>query len=140
MAEQRPIDPSRRALRRLRSDLPADPPTPSEHPDLVIIADAWPLPDERERTLRATGTPYLCVAVRERRAVIGRFVLPRESSCLRSQALYRQDHDPSWRAVAPQLAVSANQAAESGEIATVALAAAFAPPLPQPAKPVRRRC
>ncbi|GAB3297215.1 hypothetical protein EK0264_15805 [Epidermidibacterium keratini] len=117
---------TRGALRQLHRDLATGPLTPSESPDLVILADPWPVSGERERSMRAAGTPYLCTAVRERRAVIGPFVLPRESSCLRCQELYRTDHDPQWRAVAAQLAHAPSRAAESGEIATVTLAAGFA--------------
>lgn len=117
---------TRQALRELHRDLTTGPLAPSESPDLVILADPWPLSDERERSLRAAGTPYLCAAVRERRAVIGPFVLPHESSCLRCQELYRTDHDPQWKAVAAQLAHAPARAIESGEIATVTLAAGFA--------------
>lgn len=57
----------------------------------------------RAELLRA-GVPHLAAAVRETTGLVGTFVLPGRSACLRCVDLYRADRDPAWPMLAAQLA------------------------------------
>ncbi len=73
-------------------------------PDLVVLTDAV-VPDPGVvSTLEEDGTPHLCVRVREGVGIVGPFVLPGVSSCLRCADHHRTDRDPCWPRVAAQLA------------------------------------
>ncbi|PRZ38540.1 ThiF family protein [Antricoccus suffuscus] len=100
--------------------------SPLESPDLLILTETWPGPDERERSLQRSGTPYLCATVRERRAVIGPFVVPGESSCLQCQHLSRRDRDPQWPAIYGQLRMQPHRPEDAGESALALLAGSLA--------------
>lgn len=100
--------------------------SPLESPDLLILTETWPGPDERERSLQRSGTPYLCATIRERRAVIGPFVVPGESSCLQCQHLNRRDRDPQWPAIYGQLRMQPHRPEDAGESALALLAASLA--------------
>lgn len=100
--------------------------SPLESPDLLILTETWPGPDERERSLQRSGTPYLCATIRERRAVIGPFVVPGESSCLQCQHLNRRDRDPQWPAIYGQLRMQPHRTEDAGESALALLAASLA--------------
>lgn len=93
-------------------------------PDLVVVTEPWPEPGERDRLLDLTRTPSLHTTAREGRAVIGPFVVPGVTSCLRCQHLHRLDRDPGWSAVIAQLRVGPPEA--GGSDALCLLAASFA--------------
>ena len=65
-------------------------------PDLAIVAPS----EEPDRGLVAalvrSGIPHLVVRVVEDRGIVGPFVLPGRTSCVRCADLYRSDRDPSY--------------------------------------------
>jgi bacteriocin biosynthesis cyclodehydratase domain-containing protein len=69
--------------------------------------------------------PHLLVAVRETTAVVGPFVRPGHTPCLRCVELGRRDRDPGWAGVTAQLVGSA-QAIEPCDVTLAALAASLA--------------
>lgn len=99
---------------------------PSHGPDLVVLTDPWPPPDEEEHALRLAGVHYLCASIRERRAVIGPFVIPHESSCLQCQHLHRADRDDRWRSVFRQLRLTHHSREDTGESSLNLIAAGLA--------------
>lgn len=88
---------------------------PAQRPDLVVLTDPWPPPDEDEHALQLAGVPYLCATIRERRTIIGPFVIPRESSCLQCQYLHRADRDDRWLSVFRQLRLANRSREDAGE-------------------------
>lgn len=114
------------AITRIAPGVDVQPLATGDRPDLVVLADSTPADDERARALMQTGTPFLPVAVRERRAVIGPFVLPGQSSCLSCQDAVRRDLDRSWPSIDAQLRMVPNVPGDGGEIAVVMLAASVA--------------
>lgn len=88
---------------------------PARRPDLVVLTDPWPPPDEDEHALQLAGVHYLCASIRERRAIIGPFVIPRESSCLQCQYLHRADRDDRWFSVFRQLRLANRSREDAGE-------------------------
>jgi molybdopterin/thiamine biosynthesis adenylyltransferase len=72
--------------------------------DVVVVA-----PSEAEQAavaddLLRSGTPHLFATVREATGVVGPFVLPGRTACLRCLDLHRTDRDPAWPLLAAQLA------------------------------------
>lgn len=101
---------------------------PRERPDdLVLLAPAGPAaradPLDVHPLLRA-GTPHLLAAVRERVGVVGPFVVPGVTACLRCLDLHRTDRDPRWPFVAAQLGAGAP--GDSGACAAAVAAATAA--------------
>lgn len=92
-----------------RTSLPAN----RQHPDLAVlapIADGYPA---LAATMQGTGVPHLSVEVHETTGVLGPFVQPGRTSCLRCRDLYRTERDPGWpRAMVPFGGVDAVPAAE----------------------------
>ena len=92
-----------------RTTLPAN----RQHPDTAIlapIADGYPA---LAATLQADGVPHLAAEVHETTAVLGPFVQPGRTSCLRCRDLYRTARDPGWpRAMVPFGGVDAVPAVE----------------------------
>jgi bacteriocin biosynthesis cyclodehydratase domain-containing protein len=76
---------------------------PLERPDLAVIAPD----DEPDRRMAdafvRAGLPHLFVRMREGRAILGPFVLPGVSSCIRCHDLRRTAHDPRWPSVLSQV-------------------------------------
>ncbi|MGH3487424.1 MAG: ThiF family adenylyltransferase [Actinopolymorphaceae bacterium] len=75
---------------------------PLERPDLAVIAPD----DEPDRRMAdafvRAGLPHLFVRMREGRAILGPFVLPGASSCIRCHDLRRTAQDPRWPSVLAQ--------------------------------------
>ena len=93
-------------------------------PDCVVLADTQ-VPDPRlVQILMRHRVPHLAVRVRDGRGVIGPFVVPGRSSCLRCADLARTDADPSWPRLAAQLSGREGRAERSVIGATVAAALA----------------
>jgi hypothetical protein len=92
-----------------RTTLPAN----RQHPDVAIlapIADGYPA---LAATLQADGVPHLAAEVHETTGVLGPFVQPGRTSCLRCRDLYRTARDPGWpRAMVPFGGVDAVPAVE----------------------------
>jgi hypothetical protein len=102
-----------------------------ERPDLTILAQDCPLPDERRQALHADAAPHLAVDLRVDSGVVGPLVLPGFTSCLRCADLHRRDRDPAWPALAVQLRIgtrygAASAVAVAGVVAGVAALQALA--------------
>lgn len=99
-------------------------PGPRPSPDVVLLSPTGPAgrsdPLEVHPLLR-DGTPHLLAVVRERVGVVGPFVVPGVSACLRCLDLHRTDRDPRWPFVAAQLGTDG-----TGDAGTGACAAAVA--------------
>jgi hypothetical protein len=81
-------------------------PLPSDDvPDLVVLAQAGPVDDERRAALHAAGSAHLRLVIGVEHAVVGPLVLPGLTSCLRCADLHRLDRDPAWSVLSAQLAV-----------------------------------
>ena len=119
-------DASGDAVGRAAPGVKAEPLRAGDRPDLVVLAEPVPADGERARMLMRTGTPFLPVAIRERRAVIGPFVKPGESSCLSCQEAVRRDLDSRWPAIDAQLRVAPATPGDGGETPLVMLGAALA--------------
>lgn len=75
----------------------------STRPDLaILVADCAVEPHRYEWLLRE-DVPHLTLVMRERTAVVGPFVRPGDTACLRCLDLYRLDRDPDWLSVLTQL-------------------------------------
>lgn len=72
--------------------------------EFVVLADA-PVPDPAlVYALQTRRIPHLLVHARGGRGIVGPLVFPGRTSCLRCADLHRAGADPSWAAVAGQLA------------------------------------
>lgn len=114
------------AIRRVAPGVTTMPLRTGDRPDLVVLAEAPPADGDRVRMLMRTRTPFLPVSIRERRAVVGPFVKPGESSCLSCQDAVRRDLDSRWAAVDAQLRIAAAVPGDGGETALVMLGASLA--------------
>ncbi len=76
-------------------------------PSFAVLAPAGlPLADHTfTRALERSGVPHLLTGVQETTGLVGPLVLPGVTSCLMCRELARADRDPSWPALAGQLAV-----------------------------------
>lgn len=93
-------------------------------PDCVVLADTQ-VPDPRlVQAAMRLRVPHLLVRVRDGRGVIGPFVVPGRTSCLRCADLARTDADPSWPRLAAQLSGREGRADRAVIAATVAAAIA----------------
>lgn len=90
---------------------------------VVLAPAAAVLPPEWLAQVRQR--PHLPVVIRETTAVIGPFVLPGRTPCLRCLELSRGDRDPSWPALAAQL-VGGPRGVEPCDIALASAAASIA--------------
>jgi hypothetical protein len=81
-----------------RTTLPAN----RQHPDVAVLApvgDGYPA---QAAALQAAGVPHLPAEVHETTGVLGPFVQPGRTSCLRCRDLFRSARDPGWpRAMVP---------------------------------------
>lgn len=90
--------------------------------DCVVLADGQvPDPHLVDMLVRA-GIPHLAVRIRDGRGIVGPFVLPGRSSCLRCADLVRTDLDPSWPRLASQLYGRQGHAGRAVTSATAAMA------------------
>lgn len=76
----------------------------SRRPDLVVLAPVSPAALEEDLSAVPPGVPHLLAEVRDTVGVVGPFVLPGSTACLRCLDLARSDLDPGWPALAAQLA------------------------------------
>lgn len=78
-------------------------------PHLAVLA----ADDEPDRTLADSlvraGIPHLVVRTRDAHAVLGPFVLPGRSSCVRCHDMHRAARDPAWPRVLAQLLNAPNR-------------------------------
>lgn len=88
----------------------------------VLLTDVQ-VPDPRlVQELMRHRVPHLVVRLRDGHGVVGPFVVPGRTSCLRCADLVRSDLDPSWPQLAVQLSHRVGRAARSVVLATAAVA------------------
>jgi bacteriocin biosynthesis cyclodehydratase domain-containing protein len=98
----------------------------SEHFDVVVLATAGALDPAIADDLIRSGVPHVSVIVREATAVIGPFVVPGATACLRCLELHRCDRDVGWPLIAAQLAADgARSFIDACDIALATLAASL---------------
>ncbi|MQA80061.1 MAG: thiamine biosynthesis protein ThiF [Streptosporangiales bacterium] len=74
---------------------------------VAVVLTGAAATDPRVRDgLARERVPHLVAAVRETTGLVGAFVLPGRSACLRCLDLHRTDRDPGWPVVAAQLAAA----------------------------------
>lgn len=113
----------RRLSRTTRTTLPAD----RRSPDLAVLAVDTGTPEPRlgDRLVRA-GVPHLYAGVHDTTGVVGPFVLPGRTSCLRCHHLHRTDRDPGWPSVAAQLTAGGRHRGEACDTVLATAVAAHA--------------
>ena len=92
--------------------------------DIALLTDDMaPDPAVVTRLVR-TRTPHLQVRLRDGRGIVGPFVLPGVSSCLRCADLFRCSADPQWPHVSAQLLGRVGEADRPTVLAAAAIALA----------------
>jgi hypothetical protein len=118
-ATGRRADAARAVLRRVAPSVTPALPRRRSLPDVVLIARTGSArPDTGDAWIRG-DVPHLVATVRETTGVVGPFVIPGRSSCLRCADLQRRDRDPRWPAVAAQLTAASRDAACDVALATL---------------------
>jgi bacteriocin biosynthesis cyclodehydratase domain-containing protein len=74
--------------------------------DVVVLTRPEAACDPLAAELVEGGVPHLVATVRGQTGVVGPFVVPGRTGCLRCADLHRRDADPSWPALAAQLAAA----------------------------------
>jgi hypothetical protein len=97
---------------------------PDASADLVVLARPWAASDPLAGALQRAGVPHLVADVRGRTGVVGPFVVPGRTSCLRCADLHRRDADPAWPVLAAQL--TAGEPLSGGATTTCLLTAVTA--------------
>ena len=95
-------------------------------PDVVVLVEQDVADPVGARSLMAADVDHLSVVVREKDIVVGPFVRPGASACLRCLDLHRCDLDDRWPVVATQLAVRPRSGPRPEDPLLAALAAATA--------------
>lgn len=113
---------ARRAVRRAARNVRTVPFDQTHEPDLVILTDAFVPRPEVVDWLMITGVPHLLVRTRDTTGIVGPFVVPGCTSCLRCADLHRCDRDECWPQVAAQLAGQTQLTDLAGTHATAAFA------------------
>jgi bacteriocin biosynthesis cyclodehydratase domain-containing protein len=99
---------------------------PTQRYDVVVLASSGAPETAALNELVRSGVPHLRVLVREATAVVGPFVLPGSTSCLRCLDLHRSDRDAAWPVIAAQLAAANSRTgAEACDVALATLAASI---------------
>lgn len=81
--------------------------------DVIVVAGSGlPVLPELAEELVRDGVPHLFAVVRETTALLGPFVVPGRTACLRCQALHRADRDPLWPTIAAQVSGRSREAGE----------------------------
>jgi hypothetical protein len=112
------------AVRRASPLTDLRPPGAGSVADVVVLARPWAASDPVAAAVHRSGVPHLVATVRGETGVVGPFVVPGATSCLRCADLHRRDADPRWPALAAQL--TATEAPPSGATVTCLLTAATA--------------
>ena len=97
--------------------------------DIVVLADDLVVEPRLVTDLVRKRIPHLQVRLRDGKGVIGPFVLPGRTSCLRCADLTRCDLDPEWPHLSAQLLGTVGQATSATVLATAAFALAQLEPL-----------
>ena len=100
---------------------------PHQRVDLAVLAPSATLPPAIHEDLLRSGTPHLMAAVRETTGIVGPFVVPGTTACLRCLDLHRADRDPAWPLLAAQLATDdARRSTPACDVALATLVASVA--------------
>jgi bacteriocin biosynthesis cyclodehydratase domain-containing protein len=113
------------ALARVVLGRTTGPPPARSRPDLAVLADERPDP-VLVGALHRDGVPYLRVALRDGRGIVGPLVLPGRTACLRCLDRHAEDDEPWWPALVDALAGRAGAADPACAAATAAFATAQA--------------
>jgi len=84
---------------------------PAKRPDIAVLAPAGALAPQLADQLMRSDTPHLLAAVKETTGIVGPFVTPGATACLRCLDLHRTDRDPAWPLIAAQLATEGRRPA-----------------------------
>ncbi|MFQ6396431.1 hypothetical protein ACLMAJ_23520 [Nocardia sp. KC 131] len=90
--------------------------------DLVVLTDSLVIDPRLANDLVLHRIPHLQVRIRDGKGLIGPFVLPGATSCLRCLDLTRTDYDADWPHLAAQLLDRVGHAAPAAIAATAGLA------------------
>ena len=85
------------------SDLAAEQVESTRGDAVVLASGGWPLP-QLTAALTTSGVAHLPVTLCEGEAVVGPYVVPGRSPCLRCRSLHRTGRDPAWPLLEAQLA------------------------------------
>ena len=100
--------------------------TPTQRYDVVVLATSAAPEMAAVNELVRSGVPHLRVIATEATAVVGPFVLPGATSCLRCIELHRSDRDAAWPVIAAQLAAASSRSGtDACDIALATLAASI---------------
>lgn len=91
---------------------------------VVLAADGEPSRESADEAMRR-GIPFLCVGVRELVGLVGPFVVPGSTACLRCVDLARSQLDPCWPTLVDSAQVSP-PSAPCGSTSLVAVTAGYA--------------
>ena len=97
--------------------------------DMVVLADDLVAEPRLVTDLVRLRIAHLQVRLRDGKGVVGPFVLPGRTSCLRCADLTRCDFDPEWPHLSAQLLGTVGQASSATVLATAAFAFAQLEPL-----------
>ncbi|PPK98750.1 bacteriocin biosynthesis cyclodehydratase domain-containing protein [Kineococcus xinjiangensis] len=107
----------------------APPPTATHdrgQPDVVVLVQRGAADASAADGLVAEGIPHLSVVVRDSDVLVGPFVVPGTTPCLRCLDLHRTDLDPGWPHVVTQLPAAPPQRCPAEETATATAVAGLA--------------
>jgi bacteriocin biosynthesis cyclodehydratase domain-containing protein len=119
------VDGTGRIAAELRRLVAEEQLTQTRSPDratvVVLATDQEPSRAAADDALRR-GVPFLCVGLRELVGLVGPFVVPGRTACLRCVDLGRAERDPSWRILVESLqrAAASEPSATASLVATVA--------------------
>ena len=91
--------------------------------DVAVLADSAVHDVALATRLVCERIPHLATQVVDGRAVVGPFVLPGRTGCLRCTDLHRSERDPCWPRIAAQLAVRPSTASHAGTAVAAGMAA-----------------
>lgn len=111
-------------LRRCADGVRVAAPRRGSPPDVVVLVEPGAADPERQRALMADDVPHLSVVVREASVLVGPFVVPGRTACLRCADLHRVGHDPRWPALVAQLVDRPVTAETTLAVAAAGIAAA----------------
>ncbi len=90
--------------------------------DVVVLADDLVAEPRLVTDLVRLRTPHLQVRLRDGKGIVGPFVVPGRTSCLRCADLTRCDFEPEWPHLSAQLLGTVGQASSATVLATAAFA------------------
>ncbi|MDV8020614.1 hypothetical protein [Rhodococcus sp. IEGM 1330] len=90
--------------------------------DVVVLADDLVAEPRLVTDLVRLRIPHLQVRLRDGKGIVGPFVLPGRTSCLRCADLTRCDFEPEWPHLSAQLLGTVGQASSATVLATAAFA------------------